>query len=290
MKEAAVSQDVVLPVGHGTLTPTVVRAPSGWPGLGLRELWRYRSTCLVLLRRNLMVRYRQTVIGAAWSLIQPVALMLLFTVFFGLLARLPTDGLPFAVFFYLGLMPWQMVAKILNEGATSVTTNAGLVTRVYLPRAYFPISVALGSLVDLLLASGALVILLLIFHVVPGKAVLTVPLFVAVAWATALGMAFWLSAINVAYRDIGQTLPFLTQLWMFGSPIIYPSTLVPESYRWLYFFNPIALVVEGFRWAIAHAPAPPLTAYVTGIGVALLVLLSGYLFFRRREPYFADII
>jgi homopolymeric O-antigen transport system permease protein len=270
--------------------PQVIRAPGRWPGLGLREMWRYRSICLVLARRNLKVRYRQTLIGATWSVLQPIALMAVFTIFFGLLARVPTDGLPFAVFFYLGLMPWQMVAKILNEGTTSVISNSGLVTRVYFPRTYFPISVALASLVDLLLAGIALVILLVIFRVVPGLAVVALPVLVGVAWMSALGVTLWLSALNVAYRDVTQMLPFLIQLWMFGSPIIYPSSLIPESFRLLYFLNPIALVVEGFRWAIAHAPAPPLEAWVAGGGVAILLLVSGFLVFRRREPYFADII
>ncbi|MEP7158394.1 MAG: ABC transporter permease [Chloroflexota bacterium] len=269
---------------------TVVRAPGSWPGLGLRELWKYRSICLVLAKRNLMVRYRQTIIGVSWSLIQPIALMLLFTVFFGVLARLPTSGLAFPVFFYLGLMPFQMVAKILNEGSMSVTGNAPLVTRVYFPRAYFPISIALASLIDLLLSSIALVILLVIYQVVPGVQLVAVPLLVGIAWITALGVAFWLSALNVAYRDVTQLLPFLSQLWMFGSPIIYPSTLVPEAFRLFYFLNPIAIVVEGFRWAVANAPAPPLEAWVVSGAMAALLLVSGYLFFRRREPYFADII
>jgi lipopolysaccharide transport system permease protein len=269
---------------------TVVLPPGSQPGLGLRELWRYRSICLVLAKRNLMVRYRQTIIGISWSLIQPIALMLLFTVFFGLLARVPTNSLAFPVFFYLGLMPFQMVTKILNEGSASVTSNASLVTRVYLPRAYFPISVALASLVDLLLSSVALAILLVIYQVVPGPQVAAVPLLVGIAWITALGVAFWLSALNVAFRDITQLLPFLSQLWMFGSPIIYPSSLIPEAFRLLYFLNPIALVVEGFRWAIANGPAPPVEAWLAGGAMAVLLLVSGYLFFRRREPYFADII
>jgi lipopolysaccharide transport system permease protein len=269
---------------------TVVRPPGSWPGLGLRELWRYRSICITLARRNLMVRYRQTVIGISWSLVQPIVLMLLFTVFFGLLARVPTNELPFPVFFYLGLMPFQMVAKILNEGSTSVTANAPLVTRVYFPRAYFPISVALASLVDLAFSAVALVILMVIYQIVPGPQILALPLLIGVAWMSALGVAFWLSALNVAFRDITQLLPFLSQLWMFGSPIIYPSALVPEAFRLLYFLNPVALVVEGFRWAIASAPALPLEAWLAGSGVAVLLLVSGYLFFRRREPYFADII
>jgi lipopolysaccharide transport system permease protein len=187
-------------------------------------------------------------------------------------------------------MPWQMVVKNLNEGTTSVISNAGLVTKVYFPRAYFPISVALASLVDLALASGALVLLMVIFHIVPGPQILALPVLVAVGWTTALGSALLLSSINVAYRDISQLLPFLTQVWMFGSPIIYPSSLIPESFRLLYFLNPIALVAEGFRWAVAGAPAPRLSEWLVSVTMAIVLLLVGYLVFRRREPYFADIV
>jgi lipopolysaccharide transport system permease protein len=291
MKQAVVDDAVPAPPAHDPESHlTVIRPPAAWPGLGLRELWRYRAICLVLTRRNLMVRYRQTIVGAAWSLVQPIALMIVFSVFFGLLARLPTEGLAFPVFFYLGLMPWQMVVKNLNEGTTSVITNAGLVTKVYFPRAYFPISVALASLVDLLLAGAALVLLMIIFQIVPGPQILALPLLVAVAWTAALGASMLLSAINVAYRDISQMLPFLTQLWMFASPIIYPSSLIPENLRLLYFLNPIALVVEGFRWAVAGAPAPTLSQWLVSGTMAVTLFLAGYLVFRRREPYFADIV
>ena len=216
---------------------TIIRPPTRWPGLGLREFVRLREICFVLARRNLMVRYRQTLIGAAWAVLQPLLLMGLFTIFFGLLGRIPSDGLPYPVFFFLGLLPWQMVSKILNEGSTSVVNNAPLVTRVYFPRAYFPLSVALSSLVDFLVGCLALVVLLIAFGVVPGLTVLAVPLLTAVAWIAGLGVAYWLSAINVTYRDVTQMLPFLAQLWMFASPIIYPATIIPEQFQGLYYLE-----------------------------------------------------
>jgi lipopolysaccharide transport system permease protein len=269
---------------------TIIRPPARWPGLGLAELSRYRAICLVLAKRNLMVRYRQTLIGASWSVLQPILLMTVFTVFFGLLGRIPSGNLPYPVFFFLGLLPWQMVAKIVNEGSASVVSNAGLVTRVYFPRAYFPTSVALASLVDFALASVALVILLVIFGVVPGPAVIVLPVLIAIAWMAGLGVAYWLSAINVAYRDVTQLLPFLTQLWMFSSPIIYPASLIPEPYHTLYFLNPVALVVSGFRWAIGGAEAPPMEAWILGSTMAVALLISGYIFFRQRERTFSDLI
>jgi lipopolysaccharide transport system permease protein len=267
---------------------TVVRPPGRWPGLGLAELWQYRAICLVLARRSLMVRYRQTLIGAAWSLLQPILLMIVFTVFFGLLGRLPSEGLPFPVFFFIGLMIWQKVAKIVNEGSTSIVSNRGLVGRVYFPRAYFPISVALASLVDLAISFVALAILLVIFGIFPGP-ILYVPLLVALSWFTALGVTFFLAALDVSYRDIAQLLPFLVQVWFFSSPIIYASQIVPAPYRWIYFLNPIAVSIEGLRVTIAHANAPATAeGWLGGTIVALFVLVGGYLFFRYREPTFAD--
>lgn len=274
----------------GPLERTVVKPTGGWPGLALAELWRYRAICLVLARRNLMVRYRQTVVGAGWSLIQPILLMLAFTVFFGILGRLPSQGLPYPVFFFMGLVPWQMVAKILNEGSSSVVANGALVTRVYLPRVYFPTSVALASLVDLALASIVLGLMLLFYGIVPGPTVLLLPAFVLLAWITGLGVAYWLSALNVAYRDITQMLPFVTQMGMFMSPIIYPASLIPDPFRVLYFLNPIALVVTGFRWSIAGAPPPPIEAWLLGPPIAIGLVVSGYVFFRYRERTFSDVI
>lgn len=269
---------------------TLIQPPGHWPSLGLAELWRYRSICLVLARRSLMVRYRQSVIGAGWAVIQPFLLMLVFTVFFGLLARVPSEGVPYPVFFFSGLVIWQMVNKILSEGSASVVANAALVGRVYFPRTYFPISIALASLIDLVFGLVALCVLLLVYRVVPGPEIVLAPVFFAIAWATALGVSLWLSALNTTYRDVAQLLPFLSQLWMFASPIIYPSSLVPASFQWLYFLNPIALVVEGFRHVVAHTPPPPAVAWAVGVPVAALILISGYVFFRHREPTFADVV
>jgi lipopolysaccharide transport system permease protein len=270
--------------------PTLIQPPSRWPGLGLAELWRLRGICLVLVRRNLMVRYRQTLVGATWAVLQPVLLMAVFTVFFGLFARYPSQGVPFAAFFLSGLVIWQVAAKILNEGSASVVANSALVNRVYLPRAFFPASVALASLVDLCFGLIALAVVLAITGVAPQPAALLAPVFIAIAMAASLGVALFLSALNVAYRDVTQLLPFLSQLWLFGSPIIYPSTIVPDSFRWLYDLNPMVLVVNGFRWGFTGTPAPDLLNWSEGVVMAALLLVTGYLFFRRREPTFADTV
>jgi homopolymeric O-antigen transport system permease protein len=237
-----------------------------------------------------MVRYRQTVLGAAWTILQPVLLMLVFTVFFGLFARTPTQGVPFAVFYLLGLVPWQVVSRILNEGSGSVVSNAGLLNRVYFPRVYYPAAVALASLADLLFGLVALAVVLVIFRTAPGAQIVVLPVFVAVALATSLGLALVFSALNAAYRDIAQLLPSLTQLFFFASPILYPSAIVPAQYRLLYHLNPIALVIDGFRWIFAGTPAPAPEYWVAGISMATLMLSGGYLFFRHREPTFADVV
>lgn len=275
--------------GDGAHQLTVITPPSRWPRLDLAELWHYRSICLVLARRNLMVRYRQTAIGAAWAVIQPVSLMLVFTLFFGLLARVPSEGVPYPVFYLSGLVIWQMVNKILNEGSNSVVANATLVERVYFPRAYFPISVALASLLDLAFGMVALAVVLVMFGTTLGP-VWLIPVLILIGWITALGVAMALSAINTTYRDVTQLLPFLSQLWMFASPIIYPSSIVPESIRWLYYLNPIALVVEGFRHAVANTPAPGPEAWLVGVPMSIVLLVGGYLVFRHREPTFADVV
>jgi lipopolysaccharide transport system permease protein len=270
--------------------PAVIRPPGRWPGLGLEELRRFWSICVVLAKRSLMVRYRQTVIGAAWTLLQPLTMMVVFTVFFGLVSRFPTEGIPYPVFVYIGLLAYAVVAKILNEGSQSVAANADLINKIYFPRAYFPISIALASLVDLLFSIVALAILLLIYGIVPGPAVLLTPLMIALAVVAALGVSFWLSALNAEYRDITQLLPFLSQLWMFTSPIIYPSNIIPPDYLNLYWLNPLAAVVEGLRWALAGTAAPPPEAWIIGTTVAVFVLVTGYVFFRSREPRFSDVV
>jgi lipopolysaccharide transport system permease protein len=291
MKDGAMARPTPLGANRNAALDVITIEPSrGWPSLDLAELWRLRRICLVLARRSLLVRYRQTVIGAGWSLLQPLLLMAIFTIFFGLLGRGSAEGLPFPVFYLLGLVPYQMISKILNEGSTSITSNGPLVTRVYFPRVYFPTSVGLAVLVDLALSLVAVAALLLVYRIVPGLSIIVAPFLVAIGWIFAIGVSYWLSALNVVYRDVAQLIPFLTQLLMFVSPIIYTSSIIPEPYRFFYFLNPVALVVEGFRWAFANAPGPPAYAWVLGPFVAIVVLTTGYVFFKKREPGFADYV
>ena len=269
---------------------TVITPPTRWPKLGLSELWRYRSICMVLVRRSLMVRYRQTVVGVAWAVLQPVLLMIVFTIFFGILVKVQSEGVPYAVFVMIGLTIWQIVGKVLNEGSLSVVANSGLLSKIYFPRVYFPIASALGSLVDLAFGFLALGVLLVIFQILPGWPIVLVPLLIAIALAAVTGVSFWLSSLNVAYRDVAQLLPFITQLWMFTSPILYAGSIIPAQFRPLYWLNPMAISVDGLRWAIAGTAAPPIQEWVEGIAVAALLLCTGYLFFRQREPSFADTV
>lgn len=269
---------------------TIIRPPSGRPTLALGELWRYRAICQVLVRRSIMVRYRQTVVGAAWAMLQPVLMALVFTVFFGLLVKVSSDGIPYAVFFLTGLTVWHVVGKIVAEGSLSIVANSGLVKKTAFPRAYFPMASALGSLVDYAFALVALVALLVYYRIVPGWPIVLLPAFLAIAVSAALGVAFWLSALNVRYRDVAQLLPFITQVWMFSTPIIYSGKIVPAEFHPLYWLNPIVLVVDGLRWAIAGSAAPSLLQWVEAIVVASLMLGSGYLFFRYRQPSFADTV
>ena len=269
---------------------TVIRPPARWPSLGLHELWRYRSICMVLVRRSLMVRYRQTVVGAAWAMLQPLLLMLVFTIFFGILAKVQSEGVPYAVFVMIGLTTWQVVGKVLNEGSLSVVANGGLVNKIYFPRAYLPIASALGSLVDLAFGFLALAVLLVIFKIVPGWPLVLAPVLILVALSAVTGVSFWLSALNVTYRDVAQLLPFLTQIWMFSSPILYSSSIIPAEFQPLYWLNPMAIVVDGLRWGIAGTPAPSIEEWIEGIVVAAILVCSGYIFFRHREPSFSDTV
>src|SRR5437868_5222543 len=244
---------------------TVIRPSSGWFGIGFRDLWAYRELLFFLTWRDIKVRYKQTVLGAAWAIIQPFFGMVVFTIFFGRLAKVPSDGIPYPLFCYAALLPWQLFAYALTESSNSVVTNERLITKVYFPRLVIPISAVLAGLVDFVIAFGVLLVMMAYYGVRPGWAVLALPLFVLFAVATALGAGLWLSAMNVRYRDVRYTLPFITQLWLFASPVAYSSSLVPERWRPLHGLNPMAGVVEGFRWALLGRTAPP----------GMMVLVSG---------------
>jgi len=256
----------------------------------LGEVWAYRELLYFLAWRDFKVRYKQTVLGAAWAILQPVLTMVVFSVFFGFLARVPSDGLPYPVFAYTALLPWALFAHALAESANSLVNNPTLVTKVYVPRLIIPIAPLFVGLVDFGVASLALIALMVGYGVTPGPALLAAPLFVALAVLTAFAVGVWLAALNVQYRDVRYTIPFLIQLWLFATPVAYPASLLPEPWRTLYGLNPMAGVVEGFRWALLGRGAGGSAALVTLSVIAVLALLVGGLrYFARAERSFADL-
>lgn len=272
------------------LVRTVIRPPGRWPELGLGELWRLRAIAVVLAKRALMVRYRKTAVGVAWILIQPLTMMAVFAFFFGFVLSRPSSDLPFAVHIFTGLVVWMMVVRILSQGSTSVTSNTGLLTKIYFPRAYLPIGVAISSVVDFAFGILAMLVLLALYGIAPTIWIITVPWLMFMALAAALGVAFWLSALGAQFRDVEQLLPFLTQIWFFSVPIIYATSQFPPELQPIFWINPAAVAVEGFRWAFTGVTAPPpIEAWVTGSVVAIVLLVSGYVFFRSREPIMADL-
>ena len=270
-------------------TVTTVIEPTGTMSLRPQELWDYRELLFFLTWRDIKVRYKQTALGAAWAVIQPLATMAVFSVFFGRLAKIPSDGFPYPIWAYAGLLPWQLFSYALTESANSLVGSQALITKVYFPRLVIPISAVLGGLVDFAIAFCILLVFFIYYGIVPTAAVVTLPFFLLLAVATALGVGLWLSALNVNYRDVRYAIPFLTQFWLFATPIAYPSSLIPARWRALYGLNPMAGVVEGFRWALlGTAPPGPMLIVSTLMVVALLV--GGLFYFRRMERTFADIV
>ncbi len=271
--------------------PTLfIRPADSWTSIGGRELWEYRELLYFLTWRDIKVRYKQTVLGAAWAIIQPLFMMLVFSLFFGKLARVPSDGIPYPIFSFCALLPWQLFAHALTESSNSLVANERLITKVYFPRLVVPIAAVLGGLVDFVVAFFILVGLMLYYHIVPGWAILTLPGFILLAIMTALGVGLWLSALNVQYRDVRYTINFLIQFWLFATPVAYPSSIVPPAWRPLYGLNPMAGVVEGFRWALLEKSEPPGAMLVVSIAVVILILIGGLYYFRRMEQQFADVV
>lgn len=238
--------------------------------------------------RDLKVKYKQTAIGIAWSVLQPLAMMTVFTVFFGRLARLPSDGLPYPLFALAALLPWNLFSRVIASSADSLVRDQRLVSKVYFPRLLVPLSTSISALVDFGIAFCLLLVLLVLYRVTPTAGFLLIPLLTLLLVVAALGVGFWLSALNVEYRDVQHTLPFLTQLWFFLTPVVYSASLIPESFGVLYSLNPMVGVVEGFRWALLGSSAPPYTALLLSIGVAFALFGSGLVYFRSRERSFAD--
>ena len=275
------------PASHTKLT--IINPSSGWTALRLRELWDYRELLFFLIWRDLKVRYKQTALGVAWAVLQPLLAMFVFGLFFGRLARMASDGLPYPVFNLAGLVPWTFFAFGLNEAATSVVGSRHLITKVYFPRLAIPVATVLAGLVDFAIAFVLLLIVMAWYGIVPGPEALFVIPLVLLVFVTALGVGLWLAALNVQYRDVRYVLPFLTQLWLFATPIVYPSSLVPAPWRPLYGLNPMVGVVDGFRWALLGS-APPGPILAVSACAALALAAGGSLYFRRMERAFADIV
>lgn len=269
---------------------TYIAVPGRWPTLAFGELWRHRAVGTALARRNLMARYRQTVLGVVWVLIQPLALGLIMAFFFNLIARNGYFDIPFAAWFITGLAIWGPVTKIMMEGATSLVSNQNLINRVYLPRPLIPISVAITTLVDLAFTLVAAFVVLLLFGFLPSVLYLWLPFFIAVGYIMMIGASMFLGAINVAYRDVQVAIPFIERLLFFMSPLLYPAQLVPEALQPVYYLNPMALVLTGFQWVMLEAPAPPAYAFIEGTVMAIVMLFVGFWVFRKREPSFADLL
>ncbi len=258
--------------------------------LAFSELWRYRYLFLVLVWRILRVRYQQTVIGVAWAVLQPLLLAFVFTVIFGLLANMPTNGQPYPIFVLSGLLVWLFVAQAFTQASTSVVGHAYLVTKIYFPRMILLFAAIAAALVDFCCAFALLVLLMIWYGIAPSIGTLFFLPMLLLAVLTVFGLSLWLSALYVPYRDIGHLLPFLVQLWMFLSPVIYPTSLLPPKYSFLYALNPIVVVIDTSRWAFAAGPPPVMWMVAVSCGVTLLLVVSGIWFFRRREPTFADVV
>src|SRR2546430_4345112 len=267
-----------------------IKPESGLASLGLKELWEYRELLYFLTWRDIKVRYKQTVLGAAWAIIQPVFMMLVFSLFFGRLAHMSSDGIPYPIFVYCALLPWQLFAHALTESSNSLVANERLITKVYFPRLVVPISAVLGGLIDFAIAFVILLLMMAYYGIAPTRAVLALPALVLFAIMTALAVGLWLSALNVQYRDVRYTINFLIQFWLFATPVVYPSSIVPERWRALYGLNPMAGVVEGFRWALLGKSNPPGALLGVSIAMVVLILIGGLYYFRRMEQNFADVV
>lgn len=256
----------------------------------LTEVWQHRELLYFLVWRDVKVRYKQTILGAAWAILQPFMTMVVFSIFFGRLAKVPSDGIPYPVFAYCALLPWSLFAHALTESSNSLVNNQALLTKVYFPRLIVPVAPIFVGLVDFSIAFLMLLVLMAWYGITPSVALITAPAFLLLAVITALAVGIWLSSLNVQFRDVRYTIPFLTQLWLFATPVAYPSSLLPEPWRTLYGLNPMAGVVEGFRWALlgqANSPGPLLAVSVM---VVLTLLVGGLWYFNKMEQTFADVV
>jgi lipopolysaccharide transport system permease protein len=271
--------------------PVIRIEPSrGWVSLKLKEIWEYRELLYFLTWRDVKVRYKQTVLGAAWAVIQPFFTMVVFSLFFGRLAKVPSDGIPYPIFAFAALVPWNYFANALTQSSDSLVGSANLIKKVYFPRLVIPMAAVISGAVDFSIAFTVLLGMMLFYGIVPTVHTLWLPLLLLLGVVTALGVGLWLSALNVQFRDVRYTVPFLAQFWMFATPVAYPSSLLSQPWRTIYGLNPMAGVVEGFRWALLGTKTAPGPMLAVSAAVAVLVLVGGAFYFRRMEKTFADVV
>jgi lipopolysaccharide transport system permease protein len=268
----------------------IIKPSRGWLALRLNELWQFRELLYFLTWRDIKIRYKQTVLGAAWAIIQPFLTMVVFTLFFGKLAKIPSEGVPYPIFSYAGLLPWTFFAQAMNQSSDSLVGNAHLITKVYFPRLAVPLSATLAPLVDFCIAFIVLIGMMFYYQIFPTVTLVWLPAFLLLAFATSLGAGLWLSALNVQYRDVRYIVPFLTQIWLFATPVIYPSSAVHGPWRIILGLNPMTGVVEGFRWALLGIGAAPGAMIYSSMGVSLLLVFTGLIYFNRMEKTFADVV
>jgi lipopolysaccharide transport system permease protein len=274
-----------------TETPVLRITPvQGWWEVDFHELWHFRELVYFFVWRDTKVRYQQTAIGASWAILQPALTMTVFALFFGKLAHMPTEGLPIVVFYYSGLLPWMYFSNSLGNATAAIVQNQGVITKVYFPRLVLPISAVVSGLLDFAISLLLVIPLLAYYHVRPGLPLVLFPAFLLLAILMALGAGLWLSAMNAMYRDIRYVVPFLLQFWLFASPVAYASSIVPAKYRWLYGLNPMAGVIEGFRWSLTGRGDPPGLMIIPSVLVALTVLATGLIYFQRMESTVADVV
>jgi lipopolysaccharide transport system permease protein len=273
-------------------TTIYIKPSTGFAALNLKDLWTYRELVYFMIWRDVKVRYKQTMLGAAWAIIQPVLTMIVFTFLFGRIAKLPTDNnIPYPIFSYAALLPWGMFVGALNQASRSLTSNQNMVTKIYFPRLVLPLASILSGLVDFVIAFVILIGLMIYYGVTPSpNAIWALPLFLLLTVVTALGVALWLSAINVQYRDVNYALPFLTQFWLFITPVAYSSNLISEKWQLVYSLNPMAGVVNGFRWALLGTDTGPGPEMAVSVLISVVILIGGLFYFRNMEKTFADTI
>jgi lipopolysaccharide transport system permease protein len=282
--------DAVQSVQPQTRRRSVISASNGLLSLNINEIWEYRELLGILAWRDVSVRYKQSIVGIGWAIIQPLMTMIIFTIIFGKFAKLPSDGLPYPIFSYCALLPWNYFARSLGDSSDSLVGSSHLITKVYFPRLILPISKVFAGLIDFAIAFAILLGMMAWYGIAPTKGLLALPLFIGIAMLAALGVGTWFTALNVRYRDVKFVVPFLVQFWMYASPVAYSTSIIPEKWQWIYGLNPMVGVIEGFRWAMLGKAAPSITLLLLPFLIILAILLSGLYYFKMMEKTFADII